>query len=142
MILLDINILLYAYDSRSPKHREAKSWLEDQFSGTETVLIPWTTVLGFLRITTSNKILKRPFLLENAVDIVATWLELPHVQLLQPLPSHWHSLKTMLLEYQAKGNLVPDAHLAMLALENGATVCSTDRDFSRFRAVKWLNPLS
>lgn len=141
MILLDANILLSAYDPSSPFHRTAAHWLERRLSGTEPVGIPWMTILAFLRITTSTRALRRPLSIEEAVPVVSEWLGRRVVVVPQPTERHWSILSNLLPAAQARGPLLSDAHLAALAIEHGATLCTTDRDFSRFPELKTLNPL-
>ncbi len=141
MKLLDANVLLYAYDASSPFHSQARPWLEELFSGLEPVWLPWTSIHAFLRIGTNPRILENPFSIEEASAIVGEWLERPTVQVLEPGPRYWPILSRLLPAAQARGNLVMDAHLAALAIEHGATLLSTDRDFTRFEGLQWQNPL-
>jgi toxin-antitoxin system PIN domain toxin len=142
VILVDANLLLYAYDSSSAHHAKARRWLESTFSGTESVRVALSSVLAFLRITTSRTVFRRPFRPEEAIDIVAGWLELPTVRLAEPTPGHWSLLETVARSGQARGPLLMDAHLAALAIEHGATLCTTDRDFARFPKLRLRNPLA
>ncbi len=142
MILLDANVLLYAYDASSRFHPKAKAWLEAALSGTEPIGLPWPTVLAFLRITTSPRILARPLALEEAVEIVSSWLAQPPVVVPVPGERHWQVLAAMLTHAQARGPLVPDAHLAALALERGATLATADRDFTRFEGLRTTDPVA
>lgn len=140
MILLDVNLLIYAYSPASPSHRRASQWLRGAIMGSEGVGVAWLTVLAFLRITTDTRLMK-PLSLMTAVSIVADLLEHPSILILQPGERHWPILSELLPDAQARGPLVMDAHLAALAIEHGATLCTNDRDFMRFRGLKLLNPL-
>ncbi len=142
MILLDANLLIYAYDSTSPFHARSRRWFESVLAFPEPVGLPWPTILAFVRIMTDRRIFKQPLALEEAVEIVDEWLEWPSVTVPSPGLRHWSLLRKILTEGQAKGPLVPDAHLAALAIEHGAELCSTDRDFSRFEGLRWTNPLA
>ena len=142
MMLIDANLLLYAYDPSSPHHEASRHWLETTFSGPETIGLAWTTALAFLRITTSPRPLENPLSAFEAVAIVSEWLERPRVSLLSPGERHWEILRRLLTDQQVRGPLVTDAHLAALAIEHGATLATTDRDFSRFPALRTLNPLA
>lgn len=142
MKLIDLNLLLYAVNIDSVPHRQAKAWLEDILSGDEPVAIPWVVLLGFLRISTNSHIFPNPLQVTQALEIVDGWLAQPKVQLLSPQMRHWSILRSLLNESGAAGNLTTDAHLAALAIENGAELCSTDSDFSRFPRLNWTNPLS
>ncbi len=142
MIVVDANLLLYAYNPSAPQHPQARSWLEGIFSGTEPVGLPWMSVLAFLRIGTNPRAYPNPLTIAEAVDIVSEWFAQPSVRVLEPSDRHWALLATLLPAAQAKGPLVTDAHLAVLAIEHGALLCSTDGDFSRFPQLRWNNPLA
>lgn len=142
MILVDANLPIYAYDSSSKYHPPARSWFEGILSDSEPVKFSWTTLLAFLRITTHSRIFPQPFSIEEASAIIDEWLDLPQVGILQPGRRHWSILRRILPEAQIRGPLVPDAHLAALAIEYGATLCSHDRDFSRFDGLSWQDPLA
>jgi uncharacterized protein len=140
--LIDLNLLLYSVNRDSVPHRQAKAWLEDVLSGDEPIAIPWVVLLGFLRISTNPHLFPDPLQVRQALEIVDGWLAQPNVQLLSPQVRHWPILRSLLNESGAAGNLTTDAHLAALAIENGAELCSTDSDFSRFPRLNWTNPLS
>ncbi len=142
MKLLDANILLYAYHSGAPEHPACRRWLEEALNGWQPLLLPWVTILAFLRISTNLRVFRTPLTMAEATDAVQSWLAQPVVQLLHPGERHWDTLCGLLAGAQISGHLVADAHLAALALENGATLCTTDRDFSRFPGLKLLNPLA
>jgi uncharacterized protein len=141
LILIDANILLYAHDSASPHHSSARNWLESTLSAPEPVGLGWISILAFLRISTTRGILKNPLSPSEAVIIVSEWLHRPAVTLLHPGERHWEILRKLIVEGQAPGPLVMDAHEAALAIEHGATLCSTDRDFTRFPGLRVVNPL-
>ena len=141
MIVLDANILLYAYDSSSAKHARARAWVERVFSEGTLVGIPWQTVSAFLRVVTNTNLPGQRFTTEEAAQVVDQWLEQPNVRFLGPGDEHWSVLRRMLIEGQARGPLVTDAQLAALALEHGGVLYSTDRDFARFPGLRWSNPL-
>lgn len=140
MILVDANLLLYAYDPSSLHHEAARDWLERTFSKPEHIGLTWMTILAFVRITTSPRPLEHPLSITEAAAIVSGWLERPLVTVLNPGERHWKILHDLLTKGQAHGPLVMDAHLAALAIENGATLASGDRDFTRFPGLKLLNP--
>ena len=141
MILVDANLLIYAYDSSCRSHQQALAWLEEILSGAEPVCLAWQTVLAFLRIGTHPRIFSRPMLLDEAVRHVDSWFRQPATRLVQPTERHWPILSRLLPDAQARGPLVMDAHLAALAIEHGATLCTTDRDFSRFPGLRVFDPL-
>ena len=141
MIVLDANILLCAYDSASPFHAKARSWVELVFSGADPVGLPWQTVSAFLRIMANPTLPGERFSLEEAAQVVDRWLEQPNVRLLIPSDDHWPLFRQMIVEGQALGPLVTDAQLAALTMEYGGVLYTTDRDFARFPGLRWTNPL-
>lgn len=140
-MLIDANILLYAVISDYPQHNIAKSWLEDQLNGPKRVGLPWPSLLAFLRIATHPRIFSHPLAISEAWEYVMQWLDLPNVWVPQPVDRHAEVLGELLVLSDSPANLVPDAHLAALAIEHGLTVYSCDSDFARFKDVKWVNPL-
>ncbi len=143
MIILDVNILIYAVNQDAPLHSRASSWLEATISaGTETIGIPWTVLLAFLRLTTRAGLFRNPMPVELSFDLIDSWLEQPSVTVIEPGPRHRTILRSLLTAAGTAGNLTSDAHLAALALEYGAELCSCDRDFVRFPALKWRDPLA
>ena len=142
MILIDANLLLYAYNDHAAEHAKARRWLEGVFSGSEPVLLPWLSIYAFIRIVTNSRALAHPISTEKAVGIVGEWLALRHVSVPAPGERHWEILRNLLVESQCRGQLVTDAVLAALAIENGATLCTNDRDFSRFRKLRTFNPIA
>jgi toxin-antitoxin system PIN domain toxin len=141
VILLDANLLIYAYDSLATQHSRARSWLERRFSGTEHIGLSWITILAFLRIATSRRYESDPMTAEEAASIVDGWISLSNVVLTSPTERHWRILSDLLPKSQARGPLIMDAHLAALAIEHGATLCTNDRDFLRLPGLKVEFPL-
>jgi len=121
VILVDVNILIYASLPGFQQHQAARVWLDHQLSTTTPVGLPWVTVLAYLRLVTNPRIFAPP------VAMAVAWQRVSAGLLVQP---------------GVHGDLVPDAHLAALAIEHGLTLCSTDGDFARFPGLRWLNPLA
>jgi toxin-antitoxin system PIN domain toxin len=121
-------------------HATAKAWLDDRLNGAERVGLPWAALLAFLRLSASPRVMTRPMALRDATAVVRAWLELPVTWTPEPTERHAATL-TALLEPETKSDLVPDAHLAALAIEHGLMLCSTDRDFARFEGLRWTDPL-
>lgn len=142
MIVLDANLLLYAYDPGSSHHKTARKWIEQAFSGGEIVGIPWQTAGAFLRIITNSKLPNQRVTLDRAVEVVDLWMEQPNVRMLTPGEHHWPILRQMINEGQARGPLLTDAQLAALTIEHGGVLHTTDRDFARFPGLRWTNPLA
>jgi len=141
MIVLDANILLYAYDTTSLHHDAARGWIEQVLSSGEAVGIPWQTAAAFLRVVTNPRLPGERFTITQAVGVVEQWLDQPNVKALAPGEHHWPLLRQMMVEGQTRGPLITDAQLAALTIECGGILHTTDRDFTRFPGLRWTNPL-
>jgi len=141
MTLVDANLLLYAYDPRAAQHQASRRWLEDALSGHELVGFAWLTLWAFLRISTNPRVFERPLAIDEAEALVEAWLARPMVRILEPGDRHWEILRGLTRSGQSTGALIMDAALAAIAIEHGATLATTDRDFSRFDGLAWRNPI-
>ncbi len=141
MILVDANLLLYAYNTDAPEHKSAAAWLESTISSVSPFALSWQTITAFIRISTNIRAFPKPMSIKEASSAVTEWLERPNVTILLPTERHWEIFARLLIEGQATGALVMDGHLAALAIEHGATLATTDRDFARFSELKVVNPL-
>lgn len=141
MILVDANLLVYASVAGFPQHERARAWLDQQLSGATRVGLPWPSLLAFLRLVTNPRVFERPANIADAWQRVRVWLDAPTAWIPQPTDRHVELLGKLIGEGAVQANLVPDAHLAALALEHGLEVCTTDTDFARFGEVRWRNPL-
>ena len=141
MILVDANLLLYAKLADTPQHPAAHRWLDAQLNGASRVGLPWESLTAFLRISTNPRIFPNPMPIAIAWRQVQEWVDLPTVWIPIAGESHAQLLGKLLHETSASANHVPDAHLAALAMGHGATLCSADADFRRYRGLKLLNPL-
>jgi hypothetical protein len=139
--LPDVNLLLYAADVSSQRHKPAREWIETALSGTETIALAWSVLLGFVRLSTRPLIFAQPLEAGEALDIVDGWLDQPCVTVIHPTDRHSAVLRDLLSPLGTAGNLTTDAHLAALAIEHGALLCSCDADFSRFQGLRWIDPL-
>jgi toxin-antitoxin system PIN domain toxin len=142
VILIDVNLLIYSTFKNLPEHTAARTWLDARLNSSNRVGLPWGSLLGFLRIATNQRAFPAALAMKAAWQQVSDWLACEPVWIPQPTERHPKILSQLLAEPGLHGNLVPDAHLAALAIEHGLTLCSTDGDFARFRALKWLNPLA
>ena len=142
MILVDANLLLYAEDSQAALHARARSWWDERLSGDDPVCLCWTVLTAFVRIGTNPRVYQRPLTIDEAVERVQSWLEQPCVRVIHATGRHLEVFAQLLATGQATANLVPDAHLAALAIEHGCVLCSTDGDFARFPGLSWKNPLA
>ncbi len=142
MILVDANLLIYAHVSSTEQHPRAKSWLDARLNGNAPVGLPWPSLLAFLRLVTNPRVFARPEPVEAAWQQITQWLAAPVAWVPSPSARHAEVLGELVAATGARGNLVPDAHLAALAIEHGLTLCSTDGDFARFPGLAWRNPLA
>lgn len=142
MKLPDVNVLLYAIDEDSPRHGQARDWLERIMSGSETVGLAWLVLLAVVRLSTRAVVFREPFSTSEALALVDGWLAQPNVIVLHPTARHAAVLRELLEPLGTAGNLTNDAHLAALAIEHGAELCSCDADFRRFPGVRWTDPLA
>ena len=138
--LVDTNVLIYATDRDSAFHQQSRDWLTSTLSGEGTVGFAWVAILGFVRIVTNPRIMRIPTTAEFALDVVDDWLTQSGAVVVTPTPNHVSVLRQLLSTTGAAGNLVNDGHLAALAIEHHATVCSFDSDFDRFVGVRRFEP--
>jgi toxin-antitoxin system PIN domain toxin len=142
VILVDVNLLVYAWDAGSPRHEIARNWLDARLSETARVALPWESTLGFLRVVTNPRIFEHPATIARAWQQVTEWLSCGNVWIPHASGEHDLVLGGLLGHLGGGGKLVPDAHLAALAIEHGLTLCSADGDFARFSGLRWMNPLN
>lgn len=140
-MLVDANLLLYAVDEASPDHDRASAWLSGLINGEARLGLPWESLVAFVRVITHPRASAHPLSPEGAWDIVDAWLAAPTVWIPAPTERHAEVLGGLVRDYRLSGRLIPDAHLAALAIQHGLDVCSTDTDFARFREIRWVNPL-
>jgi len=140
MILPDVNVIVHAHNVDSAVHAPARKWWNSCLAGPEGVGLAWATVLGFIRLTTNRKIVARPLAVRDIMLRIASWLDLPHVHMAQPSDAHFAGLRAELERLGTAGNLTTDAHLAVLAIERGYVLYTTDADFARFPGLRWVNP--
>jgi len=142
MIIPDANLIIYAHNQADPDHAAALVWWKSLLAGDVDVGIPIVVVLGFLRLTTSPRILSKPLSVEESARRVETWFDGSRVRLISPGQGHVASLLACLRSVGVGGSLTTDAHIAALAIEYQAEVHTSDLDFGRFPGVRWKNPLS
>ncbi len=140
-MLLDANLLLYAVHKGTDQHDAASAWLTAQLNGPRRVGLPWQSLAAFLRISTHPRAFQRPLSPATAWERVSDWLTAPVAWIPEPGPEYGRILGELVTKHEVRGNLVPDATLAALAIEHGVTLCSADTDFARFRTLRWENPL-
>jgi toxin-antitoxin system PIN domain toxin len=140
-MLLDANLLLYAIQERAGQHKHASAWLTEQLNGPRRVGLPWQSINAFLRISTHPRAFQRPLDPPTAWACVMDWLTALVAWVPEPGHEYGRIFGELIRTYEVRGNLIPDAALAALAIEHGVTLVSTDTDFARFRELRWENPL-
>ena len=141
MILVDANLLVYAHVASFPQHERARTWLDDRINAAAPVGLPWPSLLAFVRIVSNSRIFDRPVAVSAAWRQVESWLATRSVWVPLPTERHQEVLAPFMASVEGRANLVPDAHLAALAIEHGLVLYSTDGDFARFDGLEWQNPL-
>ncbi len=142
MILVDSNLLVYAGLTTFAQHETVRAWLDGKLGGSAQVGIPWPSLLAFLRIATNPRIVPRPTTVIRAWQQVTEWLDCDVVWLPEPTHQHRKIFENLISQPGIHSKLIPDAHLAALAIEHGLTMCSADTDFARFPGLRWENPLA
>lgn len=142
MVLPDVNVLLYAVDSLSPRHAPCRDWLNEALNVEEPIGWTWNVLLGFIRIGTNAKVLTTPLTIAEAFGYLEEWLAQPPSRIVEPSVQHAVVLRGLLEAVGIGGNSISDAHLAALAIEQNGTVCSCDADFARFPGLSWFNPVT
>jgi uncharacterized protein len=142
VILVDANLLLYAANRAAPEHERARAWLDARLNGSARVGMPWPSLLAFVRLATNPVVVREPTSFASAWRQVEEWLACEPAWVPLPGAEHPAILGRLFETAGMTSRLVPDAHLAALAIEHGLRVCSTDGDFARFRGLTWENPLT
>lgn len=140
MKLVDLNVLLYAVNQDSHRHRIALDWWNAALNGDETIGLPWVVLLGFLRISTNPRVFPAPLTVDAALAKVDAWLSLDNVRVLRESDNHWEIFRSLVADAGTAGNLTTDAHLAALAIGHAAVLVSFDSDFGRFEGLRWEMP--
>jgi toxin-antitoxin system PIN domain toxin len=141
VILVDANLLLYAYDISSPVHERARVWLEEILGSEDEVGVALVSLLAFLRVGTNPTVFERPMTVDDATGVISRWLTRPNVGIVQPTRRHFELVAELARSGKARGPLLMDAHLAALSIEHGATLFTSDRDFARFRGLRLEDPI-
>jgi len=142
LILPDVNLLIFAHNEDAPHHAAARAWWEGVMTDRLPVGLPWAVAMGFVRLVTFPRVTPRPLAPRAAVGLVRSWLDRSHVGVLTPGSRHLDILETLFDAAGVAGRLTTDVHLAALAIEHNAELCSNDADFARMPGLRWSNPLS
>ncbi len=141
MIVVDANLLVYAYVESMAQHEAARVWLDQRVQRHNRVGLPWPSAPAFVRLVSKPRVFERPSSVTQAWTQVQDWLDCAPAWIPGPTDRHRQVLDTLLTGTNLRANHVPDAHLAALAIEHGLTMCSTDGDFARFPDLSWENPI-
>ncbi len=141
MLLPDVNVLVYAFRRDHARHADYREWLEELINGAEAYGMSDTVLSGFVRIVTHPRIFRHPDTIESALQFADQLRERPQCVMIAPGSRHWGIFSDLCRRAQAKGNWVPDAYLAALAIESGCEWITTDRDYARFPGLRWRHPL-
>ena len=134
-------MLVYAYRLESPRHPDFQRWLERLVNDDAAFGMSDLALSGFLRIVTNPRIFDPPSPVDIAIDFADRLRSRPNCVPISPGPRHWELFSRLIRAVQARGNLIPDAYFAALAIESGSEWITTDRDFSRFPGLRWRHPL-
>lgn len=140
MILPDVNILIYAHRADAPDHAAYRKWLEDEINSDQAFGLSELVLSAFLRIVTHPRIFDPPSEMAVAMAFANQIRHRPNCVLIRPSSRHWSIFANLCAVANVKGNLVPDAYLAALAIDLGSEWITTDRDFSRFPGLNWRHP--
>lgn len=141
MLLCDVNVLVYAHRVDAPDHDAYRAWLEKIINGKAAYAVSDLVLSGFLRVVTHRRVFDPPSSLEDALMFAEQLRHRPNAVVLRPGNRHWAIFTQLCEAAGAKGNLIPDAFLAALAIESGSEWVTTDRDYARFPGLNWRHPL-
>jgi hypothetical protein len=142
VIIPDTNLLVFTYNDQDPNHPAALRWWQGLANGSDPLGVDWSIIVAFMRVSTLRSVVTDPPDPQYVASIVESWFEIPHMSLIEPGPDHLKIVTELLAAAGRGGNLVPDAHIAALAIQHEAEVHTNDRDFSRFPGLRWRNPLA
>jgi len=141
VVLPDVNVLVYYHREDTATHKGYRDWLERLVNGDAAYGMSDLVLSGFIRVVTHPKVFKHPSKVSDALAFAGQLRDQSNCVRVEPGPRHWEVFRRLCLESGVKGNLVPDAYLAAVAIECGCEWVSTDRDFARFKGLRWRHPL-
>lgn len=142
MLLVDVNVLVYAHREDVAEHARYRLWLEGMINSPQAYAMSDLVLSGFLRVVTHPRVFDPPSPMKTALTFTDELRSRPNCVPVEPGPRHWSIFVDLCRSAGAKGNLVPDAYLAALAIESGSEWITTDRDYARFPALRWRHPLA
>ncbi len=141
LVLPDVNVLVYAHREDADNHLKYRAWLEALLNGDAAYGVCSVVLSGFLRVATHPKVFRSPSTINQAIAFAEQIRSRPNAVPVEPGPRHWGIFRRLCVDHGVRGNLVPDAYLAALAIESGCEWVSADRDFNRFQELRWRHPL-
>jgi hypothetical protein len=141
-LILDVNVLVAAFRDDADGHAHVRPWLERQLASEQLLMLPDASVVGFVRVVTHPRIFTPASTLAETIAFVDALLSTGRCAVPSPTARHWAAFREQLITGDARGDLVPDAHLAALAVQHGVAVATRDRDFARFPGVRIVDPLA
>lgn len=141
MILPDVNVLVYAHHTQSADHEPYRAWWESTVNGEAAFGIADLVLSGFVRIVTHPKIFDTPLAIDDALAAAEAIRQRPNCVTIEPSERHWSLFVDLCRKTRAKGNHVPDAFLAALAIDSGSDFITTDRGLARYPGLRWRHPL-
>ncbi|MGH2492007.1 MAG: type II toxin-antitoxin system VapC family toxin [Candidatus Limnocylindria bacterium] len=141
LLLVDVNVLVYAHAQDAPRHAEHRDWLRRMIESESAYGVSDLVLSGFLRVVTNPRVFDAPMPIERALTAAEVLRSRPNAVLVSPAERHWEIFGRLCRETGVKGNLVPDAYFAALAIESGSEWITTDRDYARFPGLRWRHPL-
>jgi uncharacterized protein len=136
LLLPDVNVLLAGFRSDHTHHRLARRFLDEARAGGVPIGLSDAALAGVVRLATNARVFVRPDTVDAVLDFIDVLAE-PPAQLLQAGSNHWTRFSELCRHLQLRGNLVPDAYLAALALEQRAELVTFDRGFGRYPRLRW-----
>jgi uncharacterized protein len=141
VILPDVNVLVYAFRDASPGHAQYRDWLRERVAAHEAFGLSDLVLSAVVRVLTHPAVFSPPTPLEPALEFVEALRTQPNAVILSPGARHWDIFTGLCATARAKGNLIPDAYHAALAIEHGCEWITTDRDYAQFPGLRWRHPL-
>lgn len=141
MLLFDVSVLVYAHKEGVDRHTEYRDWLTGVLESPAAYGVSELVLSGFIRVVTHPRVFDPPSPLEDALAFAEVVRSHPTAVRIAPGPRHWEIFRRLCGEAGVRGNLVPDAYLAALAIESGSEWITTDRDYARFPGLRWRHPL-
>lgn len=142
MIVVDANLLIYAYQSEGREHEPSRVWLDAQFAGDQQLALPWESLNAFTRIVSNPRVFPSPSTTREAWEQVEAWLRMPNTWVPVPTPQHASIVGDLYRSGDYSANDVPDIHLAALAISHGLKLATHDAGFARFEGLRWFDPLA